>query len=103
MAVSICTVWLILSIFSLFISIRSVCSTENTTSDAVKSTVPVEQNSKYTFTDIYTSTEPTTTQSFYRPTEQRPAAAEPLPVSGSIHSPVAGGSQLENMISVTIF
>ncbi|KAK5613691.1 hypothetical protein CRENBAI_017631 [Crenichthys baileyi] len=58
--------------------------------------MPVEQNSKYSFTDIYTSTGPTTTptQSFYRPTEQPPAAAEPLPVSGSIHSPVAGADRL---------
>ncbi|KAM4585668.1 tectonic-1 [Fundulus diaphanus] len=90
MAVPVCAAWSNLSIFCLFISIISVNCAENATSDTINSTAPVELNSTYNFTDIFTSTEPTTspTWSSYRPTEQPPVAAEPLPVSGGLSSAV---------------
>ncbi|MED6291378.1 hypothetical protein CHARACLAT_022978, partial [Characodon lateralis] len=57
---------------------------------------PVSLQLSYSFFQVFVFLEPTTTptQSFYHPKEQPPAAAEPLPVSGSIHSPVAGADRL---------
>ncbi|XP_035985985.1 tectonic-1 isoform X2 [Fundulus heteroclitus] len=90
MAVPVCAVCFNMSIFCLFISIISVNCAENATSDTINTFAPVELNSTYNFTDIFTSTEPTTspTWSSYRPTEQPPVAAEPLPVSGALSSAV---------------
>ncbi|KAM4732973.1 tectonic-1 isoform 1-T1 [Anableps anableps] len=82
MVVSVCTAWTNLTVFCLFIAIISVNSTESTMSDVANSTT--------------TSTEPTSTptQSYYRPTEQPPVAAEALPASGSLLTPVAGADRL---------
>lgn len=93
MVVSICTVWSHLSILGFYVYIISANSADNKTTEAANSTAPVEQNSTFGFTDISASTEPTaaTTLSSYRPTEQPPEAAEPLPVSGSLLTLVADG------------
>lgn len=89
-------------LFSLFLLFNAVTTKENTTSYNLSTTVFGYENTTYNIMDNYTNTQPaefdsTTPTPSYISTEepvQPTLSSEPLPVSGSLLTPVTNGKHL---------